>query len=415
MSRSVDIVQAILAYNAGRDPERLALKFAKMRQSPFAFLRGTAHLFHARVQRRGVLKTSPPAWCCGDLHLENFGSYKGDNRLAYFDLNDFDEAALAPAAWDLLRLLTSLWLAADAWRLSSDDTARMARAVVDAYADALATGKAYWLERETASGPVQALLEQLGQRKRADFLARRCEPATQGGRRRRLRIDGQRLLAASPADQQRVTDFMRGFAQAQPDPRFFDVLDVARRVAGTGSLGLARFAVLVRGKGGLDGQYLLDLKQAVPSTLAPAGGCKQPGWGDEARRVVTVQRRLQAVSMAFLHAVRFEGQPFVLRGLQPSEDRLDLARLSAHRRDGAESLATMGRLVAWAQLRSAGRQGSAAADELIDFGQRGRAEGKWRDRLLHAARATAEQTREDWAVYCHAFEHGALQVGRGDV
>ncbi len=408
----MDPISAILDFNAGRDPERLALKLAKMRQNPFVFLRGTAHLFHERVKRQGVLKTSPAAWCCGDLHLENFGSYKGDNRLAYFDLNDFDEAALAPAAWDPLRLLTSLWLAAGELRLDDAQAAGAARTLLDSYADTLAAGKAYWLERETATGPVRALLEQLGQRKRAEFLAHRCEAATAGGRRRRLRIDGQRALAASPAQKERVVEFMAGFAPTQPNPRFFEVLDVARRVAGTGSLGLARFVVLVRGKGGPEGQYLLDLKQAVPSTLASAGGCKQPRLGDEAHRVVAVQQRMQAVSMAFLHAVRFDGQPFVLRGLQAAEERLDLARLAARRHDVVQSLVTMGQLVAWAQLRSAGRQGSAVTDELMDFGRRGRGEGKWRDRLLDVARATAGQTRQDWQAYNRAWEQGAFDRGR---
>ncbi|MFM9726450.1 DUF2252 family protein, partial [Streptomyces scabiei] len=52
----MDLVASILDFNARRDPERLQMKFEKMRQSPFIFLRGTAHLFHARVQRRGVLR-----------------------------------------------------------------------------------------------------------------------------------------------------------------------------------------------------------------------------------------------------------------------------------------------------------------------------------------------------------------------
>lgn len=404
----MDVVQAILDFNAGRDPERLRIKLDKMRESPFVFLRGTAHLFHARVQRRGVLKNAPQAWCCGDMHLENFGSYKGDNRLAYFDLNDFDEAALAPAAWDPLRLLTSLWLAASELDLHEAHTQRLARATLDAYADALALGKAYWLERETATGPVRALLEQVGTRRRADFLARRCEPATRTGRRR-LKIDGGRLLAATEADKRRVTEFMHSFAATLPNPAFFEVLDVARRVAGTGSLGLTRFAVLVRGKGGPDGQYLLDLKQAMPSVLAQAGGCRQPDLGDDAQRQVAVQRRMQAVAVAFLHAVRFDGRPFVLRGLQASEDRLNLSVLAIHGHAMADSLVTMGRLMAWAQLRSSGRQGSASADDLIDFGQRGAAPGKWRDRLVALSRETANQVVADWAVYREACDDGALK------
>jgi uncharacterized protein (DUF2252 family) len=44
---------------------------------------------------------SPVFWICVGLHIENFASYKGDNCLAYFDLNDFDESILAPVAWEL--------------------------------------------------------------------------------------------------------------------------------------------------------------------------------------------------------------------------------------------------------------------------------------------------------------------------
>ena len=103
------------------------------------------------------------------------------------------------------------------------------------------------------------------------------------------------------------------------------------------------------------------------------------------------------------------GQPFVLRALQPGEDRLDLAALARQRDDGLHrSLVTMGRLVACAQLRAAGRQGSATADELIDFGQLGRGAGKRRDRLVQASYMVARQLREDAAVFNHAFDDGAI-------
>lgn len=400
----MDIVKCILDYNAGRDPQRLKLKLLKMRASPFSFLRGSAHLFHQRVKRRGVLKTSPAAWCCGDLHLENFGSYKGDNRLAYFDLNDFDESALAPAAWDPLRLLTSLHVAAGELQLQADAVQPLARQMLDAYAEALAAGKAYWLERDTASGPVRELLQSLSQRQRADFLARRCEPPVPGGGPRRLLLDGKRALAASAQERREVKAFMADFAQGQPDPGFFKVLDVARRIAGTGSLGLPRFVILVKGKGRPEGHYLLDLKAVLPSSLAPAGGCRQPRFADEAERAVAVQRCMQAVPVAFLQPVSFRGQPFVLRGLQPTEDRLDLPRLAARPRDLARALQTMGRLVAWAQLRSAGRAGSANADELMDFGRRGAGPGKWRDRLIEASAAAAQQVHDDWAAFARGWK-----------
>ena len=402
----MDVIRALLDYNAGRDPERLRMKFAKMRKSPFIFLRGSAHLFHARL-RRSLLKGSPVAWCCGDMHLENFGSYQGGNGLAYFDINDFDESALAPAATDPLHLLTSLWLAADELGLDEADAQAHARATLDAYADALAVGKAYWLERETADGPVRLLLDQVGAREQIDLLERRCIGR---GKRLRLSVDGRHALPASEAQGERVRAFMAEIAAAcHDDAGFYEVLDLARRVAGTGSLGLDRYVVLVRGDGGTAGAHLLDLKPARPSTLAPVSGCKQPRLGDEARREVAVQQRMQAVSMGMLQPVQWGGRPYVLRALQPGEDRLDLASLTRGRSGGLRhSLANMGRLMAWAHLRSAGRQGSATADEFIDFGQRGRGPGKWRDRLVQASRDMAAQVRVDAALFNLACDDGVF-------
>ncbi len=103
------------------------------------------------------------------------------------------------------------------------------------------------------------------------------------------------------------------------------MLDVARRIAGTGSLGLDRYVILVEGKGSPDGNYLLDLKQALPSTLVPHLKLEQPTWPSEAHRVVSLQRRLQAVSIAFLHPVMLDDNPFTLRAMQPAEDRVALA------------------------------------------------------------------------------------------
>ena len=104
----LDVVQRIQSFNFGREPERLRLKYQAMRADAFAFLRGTCHLFYEDWPRSTPLNNAPATWICGDLHVENFGTYKGDNRLAYFDINDFDEAALAPSTWDLARFITSV-------------------------------------------------------------------------------------------------------------------------------------------------------------------------------------------------------------------------------------------------------------------------------------------------------------------
>nr|WP_238139393.1 DUF2252 family protein [Roseateles aquatilis] len=400
----MNVVRRIQTFNAGRDPERLQLKYQALRGSTFRFLRGTCHLFYERLPRGDVFKTAPAVWVCGDLHLENVGSYKADNRLTYFDLNDFDEAALAPASFDLVRYLSSIRIAAEELAIGPDDAQALCQRFLDAYAGALAAGKAYWVERDTASGLVRDLLEGLRGRQRAAFLDARS--AMGKGRQRVLKIDGKRALPVSPVQRELITAFMHGFAHSQPNASFYKVLDVARRIAGTGSLGVDRYAILVEGKGSPDGNYLLDLKQALPSCLIPHLRLPQPAWSTEACRVVALQRREQAVSMAFLQPVMMDDRPYVLRGLQPSEDRVALSGSPRGRAGLADLVEVTGRIVAWAQLRSAGRQGSATADELIDFARK----RKWKAQLLDASQECVARLHEDATIYNEAFDDGAFRV-----
>jgi len=398
----LDAVETIRSFNDGRDPQRLAKKYANLRQSPFVFLRGTCHLFYDRLPADRLFSKAPLVWVCGDLHLENFGSFKGDNRLVYFDINDFDESALAPATWDLVRFLTSVLLAANDLNADADEARRLCENFVKAYATALASGSARWVERDTAQGLVKHVLESLKNRSREKHLDDRTE-RKRG--RRVIRCDGKRAMAVTDAQRTRVTKLIGAFAAEQANPSFFEVLDVAHRIAGTGSLGLERYVVLVEGKGSPNGNYLLDVKQTLPSSLERHLLVKQPAWASQAHRVVALQQRVQAVPMAFLHPIVRRRTSYVLRGLQPSEDRVALDASGVGLDQVRDVIQDMGRLVAWAQLRSAGRQGSVIADELIAFGA---ARKKWQSDLVLAARGCAKQVRKDWAAYCTAYDAGAL-------
>jgi len=374
----MNIVKKILRFNEGRDPVRLAMKYQAMRTNPFVFLRGSCHLFHTRLPVTTELRKAPAVWTCGDLHLENFGSYKGDSRQVQFDINDFDESLLAPATWDLVRLLTSVVVGRQSGSLGrrvGASSRQLCEILLQAYVQALVDGKARWVDRDTAQQPVSDLLQAVCGRSRPEFLDSRTELK---GRRRRIRVDGHKALKAGEDEQEKVRAFMTGFASEQARPRFFDVLDVAQRIAGTGSLGVERYTVLVRGKGSPDGNYLLDLKKATPSSLQGHVPTVQPAWPDDAHRIVAIQQRMQAASMAFLHAVRLDDTPFVLRALLPSEDRVTLAQGGRPVARLQQLLVVMGQCLAWAQLRSSGRSGSATADELIAFGQ----QLKWRARLI---------------------------------
>ncbi len=389
------IFQRIEQFNQGRDPERLKLKYAAMRQNPFVFLRGTCHLFYQDWPVGSELDQAPLAWICGDLHLENFGSFKGGNRLSYFDMNDFDEALLAPASWELARLLTSVLVGAESIGVNGPEALALCHSFLDAYRAALSEGKARWIERATAEGMVKSLLDGLNNRTSLEYLDSRTK--LRGGKRS-IRLDGKRALAASDSDYARITCFMADFAKQQANPGVFKVLDMARRIAGTGSLGQERYVILVEGNGSPAGNLLLDLKHQPGSVLAPYVPTAQPAWPSQAERVVAIQRRAQAASPAFLAPVTIGDRSYVLRELLPSQDRLVLSSWNGKLRRLEKVLATMGRIVAWNNLRSGGRQGSAIADECIDFGQ----QEEWTEPLLSYARQYAKRVNEDWKAFCSA-------------
>jgi uncharacterized protein (DUF2252 family) len=76
-----------IAHRREADP-RSAGSLAGAHRDPFTFYRGTN-------QRAPPLLRAPSMLVCGDLHLEKFGAFKGDNRLCNFDINDFDDARRA--------------------------------------------------------------------------------------------------------------------------------------------------------------------------------------------------------------------------------------------------------------------------------------------------------------------------------
>ena len=402
----IDIVQKILAFNAGRDPLRLAMKYAKMRTSPYVFLRGTCHLFYDRLQVGSLPADAPNAWICGDLHLENFGSYKGDNRLAYFDINDFDEAVLAPVSWDLVRLLTSVFAAQPSLRIDAKQALLLCKEFITTYGKALESGKASWIDRDSAEGLVKKLLDALRNRSRVEHLDKYTKLDK---KRRTIRCDGERSLKTSSKDAARATALVETFAATQKDKKFFEVIDVAHRIAGAGSLGVERYMVLVKGKCSPDENYLLDVKQSLSSSLETHASVSQPKWTSEADRVVTLQNRMQASSTAFLNSVTTAKgkRSYVVRALQPSADRVALDDTRVKFGQIRDVVSQMGRIVGWAHLRGSGLQGSATADALVAFGT---CRKMWDEQLLASAQLCAAQTVEDWDTYVAAYDAGAFKL-----
>jgi uncharacterized protein (DUF2252 family) len=119
----------------------LKVKYKRMSENAFRFFRGTCHLFYEDLSKNSSFPSSPISWVTGDLHLENFGSYKGDNGLVYFDVNDFNEAVLAPVTWDIARMTTSIFVAFDDLQVGHRETEEIVSLFLKTYSSILAAGK----------------------------------------------------------------------------------------------------------------------------------------------------------------------------------------------------------------------------------------------------------------------------------
>ena len=90
----------------------LDFKHQRMVKSPFVFLRATYFRWATQIEALCPdLLSAPAVPSVGDIHIENFGTWRdGDGRLVW-GVNDFDEVATIPYAFDLVRLATSALLA----------------------------------------------------------------------------------------------------------------------------------------------------------------------------------------------------------------------------------------------------------------------------------------------------------------
>ncbi len=320
----------------GELPHLFAHKAARMTASPLALLRGSAPLFYEVLARHPALCEGPPGegWLVGDAHLENFGAYRTgalsmtETRQTHakegvvFDLNDFDDAFVGAWRFDVLRLLTSLILGGREMGVDGRRALGLCDALLDAYVGSAFHGK------RIPTGPevITKLVATVQGRTRRELLDARTEMVR--GNRRFVR--GPRYEALTPKlrakAEKAFAKYGKKLSRADRVPaEALEVIDAAFRIAGTGSLGCLRVALLVRGKGGRDGAWIFDMKaQGTPS----AACLVRPPRLEPAERVAAAIGACLARPPRMVGATRLRGDSMFVRRLMPQEDKLDLARLA---------------------------------------------------------------------------------------
>jgi uncharacterized protein (DUF2252 family) len=333
-----------------------AHKIERMSPSPLAFLRGAAPMFYEVLERVPALGEGPKGdgVIVGDLHIENFGAYRPDpekgrhkNREpdAVFDVNDFDDCTIGPWRYDLLRLTTSLILGGRELGANGPEALVLANALLDAYAREIQRAQTLPPTPRT----VRVLLENATTRDRRALLDARTEPRKNS----RRFVRGPRYADLSASLTRDATRAFATYVQAHVGKKhhaLYEIEDMAFRIAGTGSLGCLRIAVLVRGKG--RGEWVFDMKeedaQASAARLVPKNSLRG------AERVERGLRSCLKNVPRALGRTKLRGLPMLVRRLTPQEDKLDLMHIP--KQELVPLARLLGALVGRAHTRGATRK-----------------------------------------------------------
>lgn len=391
------IVEKIQEYNKGLLPAKVARKYKLLLENPFRFFRGTNHLFYEDLSQ-AIIPDSPVCWICGDLHLENFGSYKGDNRLVYFDLNDFDETILAPVGWEIVRVVTSILVAFDALKITDKEALEACQIFLNKYSKILSDGNSRYIETRTATGIVKRFLNSVEARTDQSLLAKRTIKKNgslhlNSGKNKQLMID-------KDLKKELIKVFNVWMTFNNQPPNDYKVLDVRFRLAGTGSIGIHRYVFLIQKIGNRNKHLLIDMKQATPSSLTPYVNVTQPLWESEALRMVTTQRMMQNIPPAQLSTLYFKGESYLMQEMQPTKDRINFEMIQDNFETVCSVMEDMAMITASAHLRSVSRKGACTADDLIAFGQ----DTAWHDGLINYASDYKGKVINDWHEFKNHFK-----------
>ena len=333
-----DPVALLEEQNATRVPDLVPVRHGRMLVSPFTFYRGAAKIMAAD------LKDTPTAGLnvqlCGDAHLSNFGAFASPERTLLFGLNDFDETLPGPFEYDVKRMAASFTIAArnngftrsDA-RAATLESVASYRALMVEFAEmrTMDIWYAHLSEQELMSGAKDAARALRGSggkdagkaaAKTAEKQARKAHTrdSLQALSKLAENVDGRYRIVSQPpvvvplrdlapriglsVDELEhvIRDQFRAYRETLQDDRQyllekFEIVDMAHKVVGVGSVGMRAFILLLQGRD-QDDPLFLQVKEATTSVLEdhlPKSRYHHPG-----ERVVQGQRLMQAASDIFL-------------------------------------------------------------------------------------------------------------------
>jgi hypothetical protein len=331
----------------------LRFKHANMKEAVFPFLRATYYRWAEMWPKVcPELAKAPRVLAVGDLHVENFGTWRDIEGRLIWGVNDFDEAHPLDYTHDLVRLAVSAHLAAEAGHLPCESK-DISAAIVEGYRDGLNEhGRPFVLEEEHNWLRKMALNEL---RDPVHFWAKMDALATIKHDIPLSATDAIEHLMPAPGLKYRIT----------------------HRVAGLGALGHARYVALAEWKGA---RIAREAKAEVSSACCWANGGQGPF-------EILYQTIISLAVRCMDPFVQLRGR-WIVRRLSPHCSRIELSTLKVQGQE-MRLLHAMGWETANIHLGTRSQR-KAILNHLK------KQKGKW---LHNASQAMLESVREDWKVW----------------
>lgn len=333
-------------------PADLERKHAAMASGVFPFLRATFYRWcQCWAEESNELSSAPKVLSAGDLHVENFGTWRDVEGRLVWGINDFDEAYELPYTFDLVRLAASALLAIESSELRIDGPSAC-RQLLTGYRESLEQG-----------GRAVVLAEQNG------WLRRAVTGALRDPERFWSKLDALPTLRGEiPGTARRGLERMlpkRGLSYR-----------TTHRTAGLGSLGRERYVAQAEFGGS---KVAREAKALTASAAVWAGLGKS--------NAIRYQQVLDTAVRSKDPFVRPQGK-WIVRRLAPDCSRIELGVLERER-DEAQLLSHMGFETANVHLGTAG----AVREVHRDLKRRN---ANW---LWEAAEGMVKRVRKDWEVW----------------
>ncbi|QBR02381.1 DUF2252 domain-containing protein [Paraburkholderia pallida] len=416
-----DPLALLEASNVGRVPELIPIRYGRMVANPFAFYRGAAPLMAHDLSK--LPHSDVNVQLGGDAHLANFGLFASPERRVLFGPNDFDETLPGPFDWDVRRLAASFVIAARERGFATRDQRALVRRLCETFRERIADFSRMdtldiWYYQFKAAGMLAiadspeerrkelAVIEKARQQSSRSLMSHKTELVNG-----KLRIKDMPPLVyhvplASPHDRKQyeglVRRFFADYRLTLPDDRRalfdrYELVDVAIRVVGVGSVGTRCYEALFMADG--ECPLFLQLKEARASVLE--GYLPPSRFSNHGQRVVTGQRLLQSASDIFLGWSRMHHteNDFYVRQLRDMKGAFDFASFDV------EDLGEYAVSCAYALAHSMAKAGDPA---LIN-GYVGKSSA-FDEAIERFALAYAEQNEADWTVLKAAVKAGRIQA-----